>query len=466
MSEEQDIQSSSMSDDSSDDESPKSGTSLAVNPFFDKKKRPKVDNDKSKDSDSESNSSDFSDSDDDVDDDSDLSEDEKSDVVKEEPEVDEEDPLIQALKKSKEKPERKSPPDLSCPDMITDLSFHPGSNLIAHCDINGKIYLNEYANEENTKKAKQKCHNNESVRSLEFNHTGNYLISGGADKSFQIMDTETFKLISKVSDAHEVPLYKVKAINENLIATGDEDGTVKLWDKRLCSNMTKSVMEDSNSLDGEVSDFFHTNQDPNYLVASSGEGIIQGYNLAGKKPDMQSEVYEGAMNCMAVVHRDSKLIVGCDDGKLYMFNWREFGHWSDRFPGHPGTINSILAVTDNVVITACEDGSIRALHLYPHRFVGTVGIHKKNAAVDKLDVSHDGGLIASISSEDESVKFWNIKYLEEMDYNKTKKPFLQQKGHTKMRRKDNKMQRAQESEFQLPSSNRANQKDFFKDLDE
>ena len=40
--------------------------------------------------------------------------------------------------------------------------------------------------------------------------------------------------------------------------------------------MTKSVMEDSDSLDGEVTDFFHTNQDPNYLVASSGEGIIQG----------------------------------------------------------------------------------------------------------------------------------------------------------------------------------------------
>ena len=53
----------------------------------------------------------------------------------------------------------------------------------------GKIYLNEYTNEENTKKAKQKCHNNESVRSLEFNNTGSSLISGGADKSFQIMDT-------------------------------------------------------------------------------------------------------------------------------------------------------------------------------------------------------------------------------------------------------------------------------------
>ena len=82
-----------------------------------------------------------------------------------------------------------------------------------------------------------------------------------------------------------------------------------------------------------------------------------------------------------------------------------------------------------------------------------------------MDVSHDGGLIASIS-HDECIKFWNIQYFEEMDYDKTKKPFMQQKGVKKMRRKENKMQRAKESEHQLPSSNRANQKDFFSGLDE
>ena len=63
------------------------------------------------------------------------------------------------------------------------------NNYIHIFSFLGKIYLNEYTNEENTKKAKQKCHNNESVRSLEFNNTGSSLISGGADKSFQIMDT-------------------------------------------------------------------------------------------------------------------------------------------------------------------------------------------------------------------------------------------------------------------------------------
>ena len=38
-------------------------------------------------------------------------------------------------------------------------------------------------------------------------------------------------------------------------------------------------------------------------------GIIQGYNLAGKRADVQSEMYHGEMNCMGVVHRDSKLVV-------------------------------------------------------------------------------------------------------------------------------------------------------------
>ena len=94
-------------------------------------------------------------------------------------------------------------------------------------------------------------------------------------------------------------------------------------------------------------------------------------------------------------------------------------------------------------------------------FSGTVGHHE--LSVERLDVSYDGGLIAS-ASHDNCVKFWDVKYFEQMDYDKTKKPFLEPKG-IKVRRKDNKMQRAKESEHQLPSSNRGNRKDFFKELE-
>ena len=78
-----------------------------------------------------------------------------------------------------------------------------------------------------------------NVRSLEFDPTGSTIFSGGEDKSFQIIDTETFKTVLKIADAHDAALYKIKPINENLLVTGDEDGTVKLWDKRQSSNMTK-----------------------------------------------------------------------------------------------------------------------------------------------------------------------------------------------------------------------------------
>lgn len=60
------------------------------------------------------------------------------------------------------------------------------------------------------------------------------------------------------------------------------------------------------------------------------------YNLRGRKPDLQSEVYEGEMNSLGIVHKDSKLVAGCGDGKLYMFDWKEFGYHSDSFKGHPG----------------------------------------------------------------------------------------------------------------------------------
>jgi hypothetical protein len=47
---------------------------------------------------------------------------------------------------------------------------------------------------------------------------------------------------------------------------------------------------------------------------------------------------------------------------------------SDQYPGHPDAVNSMVAATDNVLITACEDGIIRAVHLFPHRFIGQVGL--------------------------------------------------------------------------------------------
>ena len=104
---------------------------------------------------------------------------------------------------------------------------------------------------------------------------------------------------------------------------------------------------------------------------------------------------------------------------------------------------------------------------------GTVGHHHGDTGrpvdfpIEKLDVSASGDIVAS-TSHDQRVKFWNIAYLEKMEYQKTQKPYFQPKKMgkgTRIRRKDAKMQQAREIEYQLPSSKRTNRKEFFKELD-
>ena len=84
------------------------------------------------------------------------------------------------------------------------------------------------------------------------------------------------------------------------------------------------------------------------------------------------QVYSSELNCLGSVREGTKLVVGSGEGTLYLFNQGSYGYHSDQYPGHPDSINSLLSVTDNVVLTGCEDGSIRAVHLFPHRFIGNV----------------------------------------------------------------------------------------------
>lgn len=443
-----------------------SSSKVSRNPFFGQTSAAAVktsqkdnedDDDDHDDDDSDPDEEDLSSDDDSFDEDSDSDGDMKADEpVKPDESIPVEDALILALRQAKEQKERNAPPDISFRrSNVADISFHPENDLIAVADMDGQIILFEYSNDKNVAKKKLQIHK-KTVRSIEFDSAGRHLYSGSKDKSFKITDLETGQIKLKIPKAHESPVNQVRPVNEFICATGDEDGMVKLWDPRS----GKSVLECDDFTD-IVKDLY-VDKDCRLMIAASGEGTIMSYNLRGKKSDVQSEFYEGEMNCLAVVHHDSKLVCGCGDSRLYMYNWDQFGYHSADFPGHPDSVNDMVAVTDNVVITGCEDGTIRAVHLYPHRFLGAVGHHEGNFPIERLDVSATGEFVASVS-HDQKVKFWNIAYLENIDYNKTKKPFFNRMKY-KIRRKDFKMLTAKEKEHQLPSSNRGNSKDFFGDL--
>jgi len=384
----------------------------------------------------------------DSDEDSDLADAEDS---KTEPACDDEDELIKALKAARQKKERNCPPDLKCSELITDLSFHPEEDVLVLGNISGEVSVFSYSNDENKLQKKLKL-SKKTIRGVEFDGTGSSLLTISKDKTFRVLDVETWTVKEKYVKCHDSALYSCSSLDPHTAVTGDEDGFVKMWDSRQPATSVMTYKR----FDEYVSSFLKI--DDHHLIASSGEGTIQSFDLRQKRPDVQSEVYESELNCMTTVRSNSKLVVGSGAGPLYLFSKDQYGLHSDQFPGHPDGVNCIIPVTDNVVMTGCEDGNIRAVHLYPHRFLGVVGHHEQEFPVERLDVNTSGEIIASIS-HDNRVKFWNVRYLEEMDYNKTKKPGVLPK--TAFRSKSRKQQLMKESEHQLPSSSRSNVKEFF-----
>lgn len=93
-----------------------------------------------------------------------------------------------------------------------------------------------------------------------------------------LTDTETGKLKRFYDDAHEVPIYTMTVLNENLIATGDDDGYLKVWDIR--DNRTTALFEVH-----QVEDYIScilTNEQKKMLVFTSGDGYLTSVNIGAR----------------------------------------------------------------------------------------------------------------------------------------------------------------------------------------
>lgn len=342
--------------------------------------------------------------------------------------------IIKELKK-----ERSKPNDIITDDFPTDLSFHPSQNIIAVSTVLGDVMVYRYTNEENTLLYTHEVHR-KGIRDIEFSSSGLDLFSCSRDKSIVCCDFETGKFKRFWDNAHTEPIYTISVVDENLIASGDDEGTVRLWDLRVNANEPIFSIK-------EVEDFIScitTNNQKKLLACTSGDGYLTTINIASKKMYIQSEPYEEELSSAGIFRNESKLIVSSSKGNFYTFNWGEFGYHNDAFSGPTTPISFMLPITERIAITAGEEGVIRAMHLVPGRILGIVGQH--SLAVEAMDISHDGELIAS-SSHDNDIRFWNIKYFEdfdEIDY--TSKPDKKAARHN------------------FPSSLAPNRSDFFADL--
>lgn len=329
--------------------------------------------------------------------------------------------------------------DIKLSSDALDVCFHPNesSNQIVVGLISGKVQLYDYTdmleNVISDEPGKSKAYkrlwsvrpSHKSCRGVAFDASGSNIFCIFKDKSIIALDPSNGHVKARWSNAHESAPSRILSINESLLATGDDDGVVRLWnpndvpnkdakpkpilsyehhsdwitDMLWCAHLdaprtkTKDMDEGAKrkrNSDGERS----------RLVVTSGDGTLSVIDVHGGKKGVEvSEDQEDELLSIAPIKDGKKLVVGTQLGILSL--WapdRGMLDHVDRFPGHPSSVDAMCTLDHDTVLTGSSDGLIRVIQLFPHKLLGIVGDHN---GMPIECIVRKGALVASIGHGNE-----------------------------------------------------------------
>ena len=107
--------------------------------------------------------------------------------------------------------------------------------------------------------------------------------------------------------------------------------------------------------------------------------------------------------------RGRKTLAGSQTGVLNVFDYGKWEEPSDRFPGHPGSVDAIVKIDEDTVLTGSSDGIVRVIGVLPNKMLGVVGEHG-DMPVERMALSLDRTSLAT-ASHDHTIKLWDVKDL-------------------------------------------------------
>jgi len=250
--------------------------------------------------------------------------------------------------------DKSKPPRIKDTANISDIAFHPSEYILGSGNLDGYVKLHRCVPDSLNEQLAKVRVSKESCRCTTFTANGKGLLVMTADKFMRCIDVETGKVNRSLKNAHTSSPYSIQTIDTNLVASGDEDGELKIWDLRKSSEavLCEKQFEDY------ISDIA-VDKKRRLIFATSADGTVATYNARQRKYQMLSDNLECEVMAGQVMKDNNKLVVGAGNGTLYLYNWDQFAATSDNFPLHKDPINSLAKVNENIVCTACADGKIR-----------------------------------------------------------------------------------------------------------
>ncbi|KAI8090518.1 WD40-repeat-containing domain protein [Thamnidium elegans] len=300
-------------------------------------------------------------------------------------------------------PGENKPAPLEFDNDIFHLDLHPSSDIVATGMINGRVHCYRYGLQEHehlwTAKAFKK-----SCRGVSFTPDGSNLYAISRDRSIQLLDTETGSVIRVRETTHDSPINSLLVIDERMLATGDDQGVIKIWDSRKEEAvMTYSEHEDY------IADMTYSAQHKT-LLAVGGDGYLSTWDI--RKPNVvaMSDQIEDELLSIELVKNGKKAVVGTQDGVLSLWSWGDWGDYNDRIMGHPNSIEALCKLDEDTLATGSSDGIIRLVTVLPNEFQGALGDHGEDMPIENLRLSHDKKYLVS-SGHDDKLQFWDVAHL-------------------------------------------------------
>lgn len=135
------------------------------------------------------------------------------------------------------------------------------------------------------------------------------------------------------------------------------------------------------------------------------------------KPLGLSENQDDELLSVSIVHTTRsrpKVAVGSQSGVVHLFSWGQWLDSTDRFPGHPESVQSLapLDAAAGHLVSASSDGIVRHISILPNAFIGVVGMREEGMPCEKVAVNAGGRLVASIS-HDSFLSFWDAPQMQQ-----------------------------------------------------
>ncbi|KAJ8550167.1 hypothetical protein K7X08_033874 [Anisodus acutangulus] len=285
-----------------------------------------------------------------------------------------------------------------------DVDFHPSDHLVSAGLITGDLLLYRYNADSPAQKLLEVKAHSESCRAVRFINEGRAIVTGSPDCSILATDIETGSAIVHLENAHGAAVNRIVNMTESTIASGDDEGHIKVWDTRQ-----QSCSHTFNAHEEYISDITFAS-DSMKLLATSGDGSLSVCNLRSSKIQTRSEFSEEELLSVVIMKNGRKVICGTQSGTMLLYSWGFFKDCSDRFVDlSPNSIDALLKLDEDRVITGSENGLISLVGILPNKIIQPIAEHSEYP-VERLAFSHDRKYLGS-ASHDNLLKLWDLNEL-------------------------------------------------------